>query len=250
MKKITSVLTASAIIAANMFASCQSNQCGNAKANLKNATDSASYAIGYLEGTNMQEQFSEIDLNNFIAGLNDALKKDTANAKFKDPQTAMMFFRGYMTGKAKKVAEENLAKSNAFLEENKKKEGVITTESGLQYQILQEGTGAQATIDDEVECHYKGTLIDGTVFDSTEQHGGQPAKFPLRGVIQGWQEGIPLMKVGAKYRFFIPPSLGYGENVRPGGVIKPNDALIFDVELLQVIKEEKKDDPAAAQKKK
>ena len=143
-----------------------------------------------------------------------------------------------------KEAKENLAEAKKFLEENKKKDGVITIDSlgGLQYQVIKEGIGPHPTIDDEVECYYTGTLTDGTVFDSTDKHPDQkPAKFTLKQVIKGWQYGIPLMSVGSKYRFFVPPAIGYGEQVRPGGVIKANNVLIFDVELLSITpKEDKK----------
>ena len=129
-------------------------------------------------------------------------------------------------GKAAKVAGEN------FLAENGKKEGVITLPSGLQYQVLRDGNGKKPKATDQVECHYEGTLIDGTIFDSSYKRG-QTATFPLNGVIAGWTEGLQLMQEGAKYRFFIPYQLGYGAN-GAGASIPPYAALVFDVELIAV----------------
>lgn len=131
---------------------------------------------------------------------------------------------------------KSLEEGAAFLAANKKKKGIITTESGLQYEIIREGTGAKATLTDRVKTHYHGTLIDGTVFDSSVDRG-TPATFPVGGVIQGWQEGIPLMSEGAKYRFYIPQNLAYGMQ-SPTPAIPPGAALIFEVELLEVNPEE------------
>jgi FKBP-type peptidyl-prolyl cis-trans isomerase len=132
-------------------------------------------------------------------------------------------------------AAENLDKGNKFLDENAKKEGVVSLPNGIQYIVLEEGKGQKPTIDDQVECDYVGTLIDGTKFDSSIDRG-QPAKFPLKGVIKGWQEAIPLMSVGSKWKIFIPAELGYGAQERPG--IPANSVLIFEVTLHQIIKAE------------
>lgn len=131
-----------------------------------------------------------------------------------------------------KKAAENLEAGQQFLAENAKKEGVVGLESGLQYQVLQMGTGIRPTASDNVTCHYHGTVIDGTVFDSSVQRG-EPATFPLNRVIKGWTEGLQLMPAGSKFRFFIPPHLAYGERA-VSAVIGPNSTLIFDVELLGV----------------
>lgn len=132
----------------------------------------------------------------------------------------------------KEKAEANLKAGEDFLEQNKSKEGVITLPSGLQYLVLQEGSGAHPTAAHKVTCHYHGTLIDGKIFDSSVQRG-QPATFPLSQVIAGWTEGVQLMQVGSKFRFFIPSQLGYGSR-QVGSDIGPNSALIFDVELLAI----------------
>lgn len=130
-------------------------------------------------------------------------------------------------------AANNLKAGEDFLQQNKNKEGVVTTPSGLQYEVLQEGSGAKPKATDKVKCHYHGTLADGTVFDSSVQRG-QPASFPLNMVIKGWTEALQLMSVGSKYRLFLHPSLAYG-NKQTGAVIGPNSTLIFDVELLDIV---------------
>jgi len=131
-----------------------------------------------------------------------------------------------------KKAAENLAEGEAFLATNKDRPGVITTGSGLQYEVLNEGSGDKPTAADTVKCHYHGTLINGTIFDSSVQRG-QPASFPLNMVIKGWTEGVQLMSVGSKYRFFIHPTMAYGERAMSAS-IGPNSTLIFDVELLGI----------------
>jgi len=130
-------------------------------------------------------------------------------------------------------AAANLKAGEDFLQQNKNKPGVETTPSGLQYEVLEEGSGAKPKATDKVKCHYHGTLIDGTIFDSSVQRG-QPATFPLNMVIKGWTEALQLMSVGSKYRLFLHPSLAYG-NRQTGSVIGPNSTLIFDVELLDIV---------------
>lgn len=132
----------------------------------------------------------------------------------------------------KDKAEANLKEGMDFLEQNKTKENIVALESGLQYEILKEGNGAQPTASQSVTCHYHGTLLNGNIFDSSVQRG-QPATFPLNRVITGWTEGVQLMKVGSKFRFFIPPHLAYGDR-QVGSDIGPNSTLIFEVELLGI----------------
>ena len=131
------------------------------------------------------------------------------------------------------MADPNLEKGEAFLKENSTKEGVKTTASGLQYKVLKEGKGKSPQATDTVQVHYKGTLLDGTEFDSSYKRG-EPATFPLNRVIPGWTEGVQLMKEGAKYQFTIPSKLAYGEGGTPGGPIPPNATLIFEVELVSI----------------
>ena len=133
----------------------------------------------------------------------------------------------------KKEAAENLVKETEFLAENGKKSGITTTESGLQYEVLTQGSGAMPTATDKVKVHYKGTLLDGTVFDSSYDRD-TPIEFQLNGVIKGWTEGLQLMKIGSKYKFYIPSKLGYGER-GAGQVIPGNATLIFEVELLDIL---------------
>lgn len=132
----------------------------------------------------------------------------------------------------KDKAEANLKEGMDFLENNKSKEGIVALESGLQYEVLKEGEGAHPTAAQSITCHYHGTLLNGNIFDSSVQRG-QPATFPLNRVISGWTEGVQLMKVGSKYRFFIPPHLAYGDR-QVGSDIGPNSTLIFEVELLGI----------------
>jgi FKBP-type peptidyl-prolyl cis-trans isomerase FklB len=144
----------------------------------------------------------------------------------------MSVFDKLMNMKSEK-ATANLKEGEDFLEQNKKREGVMTTASGLQYEVLNEGSGAKPKATDKVKCHYHGTLINGSIFDSSVQRG-QPATFPLNMVIKGWTEALQLMSVGSKYRLFLHPSLAYGER-QTGSVIGPNSTLIFDVELLDIV---------------
>ena len=146
---------------------------------------------------------------------------------------AQAMLNEYFDKQARKQAEGAIAAGKAFLEENAKKDNVVVTKSGLQYIVLAEGDGRSPKATDKVRCHYEGTLIDGTIFDSSYKRG-EPADFPLDGVIPGWTEGVQLMKEGAKYRFFIPYLLGYGER-GAGSSIPPYSTLIFDVELVKVL---------------
>lgn len=183
---------------------------------------------------------SDFDEKNFAAGFEDAsteqelrLEKSYIDSVFQayiEPKADV--YRAKLEEKAQLEAQAAIAAGQAFLAENKKKEGVITTESGLQYEIIKEGTGPQPTLEDRVETHYHGTLIDGTVFDSSVDRG-EPATFGVNQVIMGWQEGIPLMKEGAKYRLYIPQELAYGMN-SPSPAIPAGSVLIFEVELLKV----------------
>lgn len=197
---------------------------------LSSTQDSTSFALGYQNGDFLaREGATEFSYDAYIAGFingieqTETLDQDTRNSLIND-------FRIELTSKIKEV---NSVEGEAFLAENKTKEGVIETESGLQYKVIEEGTGASPTAESTVEVHYEGTLIDGTKFDSSYDRG-ETIEFPLNGVIRGWTEGVQLMKEGATFMFYIPSELGYGANPRPGGPIKPNSALIFKVELVSV----------------
>ena len=200
--------------------------------------DKVSYALGLGIGQQLSQMgASELNIDDFAQAIKDVI----AGAELKvQHREAQQIVQDYFAQQEKKInaqrAEQGKAQKEAgekYLAENAKKEGVITTKSGLQYKVLTEGKGKQPTAKDTVMCHYEGFLIDGTVFDSSVQCG-EPATFPLQQVIAGWTEGLQLMKEGAKFRFFIPYRLGYGEG-GAGASIPPFATLIFDVELIQVI---------------
>ncbi len=237
MRHLVSILSVSAL-AATSLVSCGQQQSINTNVTPKNAVDSASYAIGYLEGMNMREQFKEINMEAFLAAMQLSYNNDSSKLIFKNPQDAQMCVRTYMMEKQKKVAAENLEKGNKFLADSVAKiPGIQKTESGIYYEVIKPGEGAHPTIDDQVEVDYIGTLQDGTEFDSSVKRG-QTAKFPVKGVIQGWQEIIPMMPLGAQWKVYIPAQLGYGE--RGNQVIPANSVLIFDITLHQIIKPEEK----------
>ena len=204
---------------------------------LESVEKRASYAIGYRIGTNFKQQGAEFDLDVMLDGIRDAMKGGDPDLTEQVMDEAMMAYEKELSGKLQARMETekkaNLEEATAFLAENKKKEGVTTLPSGLQYQVLREGTGPKPSATDVVRVHYEGTLIDGTVFDSSYKRG-MPATFPVGRVIPGWVEALQLMNAGAKWRLWIPPDLAYGESPRPGGPIGPNDMLIFDVELISI----------------
>jgi FKBP-type peptidyl-prolyl cis-trans isomerase FklB len=196
---------------------------------LKDQKDKVSYSIGLNIGSNLGRQNVEINPDALIAGVKDAItgKPQLTQDQIKEVMTA---FEKDMQQKQKAAGEKSGAEGTKFLEENKKKEGVKTTASGLQYKVIKEGTGAQPKATDTVTVNYRGTLIGGKEFDSSYKRG-QPATFPLNGVIKGWTEGLQLMKTGSKYQLFVPPDLAYGERA-VGADLPANSTLIFEVELL------------------
>src|SRR5205823_2237558 len=198
---------------------------------LKDQKDKVSYSIGLNIGFNLNRQNVQINPDVLSAGIKDAIagKPQLTTDQVKE---VMKTFEKDMQAKQKAAGEKNAAEGTKFLEENKKKEGVKTTASGLQYKLIKEGTGAQPKATDTVTVNYRGTLINGKEFDSSYKRG-QSATFPLNGVIKGWTEALQLMKTGAKYQLFIPPNLAYGERaVSPD--LSANSTLIFDVELMDV----------------
>jgi FKBP-type peptidyl-prolyl cis-trans isomerase FklB len=198
---------------------------------LKDQKDKFSYSIGVNIGSNLSKQNIPVNPDAITAGIKDAIagKPQLTPDQIKE---VMATFEKDMEQKQKAAGEKNASEGTKFLEENKKKEGVKTTGSGLQYKALKQGTGAQPKESDTVTVNYRGTLINGTEFDSSYKRG-QAATFPLSGVIKGWTEGLQLMKVGSKYQLFVPPNLGYGDRA-VGPDISPNSTLIFEVELLGV----------------
>ena len=239
-----------AIMALSMFFCA----CGNCGANGNNAENEITkekinsdkqvkfgYALGSDVGRNFKKQGFDFNLDAFLAGFKTAFSGTESKMTEDEIGTALQEFQTEMITKMmeerQKKAAENKEIGDKFLAENKTKAGVKTTESGLQYIVAKEGEGESPAAEDTVEVHYRGTLLDGTEFDSSYKRE-QPAKFPLNRVIKGWTEGVQLMKKGAKYKFFIPPELAYGEG-GAGEQIAPNSTLIFEVELLSIEKAKK-----------
>jgi FKBP-type peptidyl-prolyl cis-trans isomerase FklB len=209
---------------------------GAAEEALKSQKEKLSYAIGVDMGNNLKKQSIDIDPDILLKGLRDSLSGGKVLLSDEDILAIKTAFRQEMMKKQeeerKKLAEKNKKEGEAFLEENKKKEGVKTLASGLQYKVITEGSGKSPKATDTVTVNYRGTLTDGTEFDSSYKRG-QPATFPVNGVIAGWTEALQLMKEGAKWQLFIPSNLAYGEK-GAGNTIGPDATLIFEVELISV----------------
>jgi len=199
---------------------------------LKDLKDKASYSFGLNIGLNLQRQSIELNQDAFMAGLKDGVAGRKPLLSEQEVREAMMAFEKDMQQKKADVAKKNTAEGEKFLAENKSKEGVKTTASGLQYKVLKEGSGAQPKAADSVTVNYRGTLLDGTEFDSSYKRG-QPATFPVGGVIKGWTEALQLMKTGSKFQLFVPANLAYGDR-SPGAQIPAGSTLIFEVELMEV----------------
>jgi FKBP-type peptidyl-prolyl cis-trans isomerase FklB len=206
---------------------------------LKDQKDKVSYSIGMNIGNNLKKQSIDVNPDVLAQGIKDALSGSKALMTEQEVNETIMAFQKEMSAKQierlKELGEKNKKEGEAFLAENKKKEGIITLPSGLQYKVINEGTGETPELTDVVTVNYRGTLIDGTEFDSSYRRG-QPATFPVNAVIAGWAEALQMMKVGSKWQLFIPSDLAYGER-GAGRDIGPNATLIFDVELLSIKKE-------------
>ena len=228
--KIGNVLTIM-VLAAFLVASCST---GSKQVSLKTEMDTVSYFIGLSVGKSLKDQSHLEDFNS--AAMKKAIDdiysgKEIAYSDEKIQQFLNSFFMKQQAA----IDQKNLEEGRKFLEENKSKPGVKTTESGLQYKVLREGTGPTPGPNDTVVCNYKGTLINGEEFDSSDKRG-EPATFVVKNVIKGWQEALEMMKEGGKWELYVPTELAYGTRVRQGGKIEANDALIFEVELLKVKK--------------
>jgi FKBP-type peptidyl-prolyl cis-trans isomerase FklB len=196
-----------------------------------------SYAVGYNIGRGLHQQPVDLDPASVARGMKDALSAATPLLTDAELDAALKQLQGQVQSKqeadAAKAGETNMKEGEAFLAENKTKDGVVTLPSGLQYKILTAGTGAKPVATDTVVCNYSGKLINGTEFDSSYKRG-QPAEFPVNGVIKGWTEALQLMPVGSKWQLFIPPDLAYGKRGAGGGAIGPDATLVFDVELISI----------------
>ena len=192
--------------------------------------DKISYAIGMsMASSLMNSGLRNIDVESFMKAFSDVMNNEATTMS---PEEANETLQEYFSKQQENMLNKNLEIGRAFLEENSKKESVVILPSGLQYEVISEGTGAMPKATDSVKCHYHGTLIDGSVFDSSVQRG-KPAVFGVNQVIKGWVEALQLMKVGSKWRLFIPSELAYGSQ-GAGGSIEPNATLIFEVELLGI----------------
>jgi FKBP-type peptidyl-prolyl cis-trans isomerase FklB len=231
------IMLATMVAISMLVSSCSSSQKGDVipeQVTLTNGIDSVSYALGVNIGTSLvRNDLPEVNPVIFAAGLKKVLSNDTVGLM--SIEETQMVIQEFQMGKEQSVAIGNREAANAFLTENATKEGVVTTASGLQYKVISQGNGPIAQPGQVVVAHYHGTLIDGTVFDSSVDRGS-PFEFPLgQGrVIRGWDEAFSIMPVGSKWTIYLSPDLAYGDSPRQGGPIKPGMALIFEVELLEV----------------
>ena len=239
--KLTNILAATVV--GLSVVSCSNGQFQQ-KSSLATEVDSVSYALGLDMANKIKQNFDDMDQGLFVQGFKNGMDSTNLLIESKDINNILRtFFQKKQQERMKQMQEEQAKKAEAefgdnkkageeFLAENKTKDGVKTTDSGLQYIVLKEGEGEAPKADASVKVHYHGTLIDGTVFDSSVDRG-EPTEFGVGQVIKGWTEGLQLMKPGAKYKFFIPQELAYGAQQR-GQHIKPFSALVFEVELLEV----------------
>lgn len=224
MKLIKTVIAVSALA---LVAGCTKDPA----AKLETNKQKVSYAIGQQIGQNIKMQKIQVDAGILAAAIDDVTSGKESRLSDEDMQKALQTMQEEMVAERKKEADDNLAKGKAFLEKNKTAEGFKTTASGLQYKIITEGKGKKPKDKDFVEVHYKGTLTDGTEFDSSYKRN-ETAKFPVEGVIPGWTEALKLMSEGSKWSLVIPSELAYGERGRPG--IPANSVLLFEVELIKI----------------
>jgi len=194
----------------------------------KSSMDKASYALGANIGKQLKQNNAEVNVDVYINGLKDGMSGGKVLLTDEQIRETLMTFQTELRGK---TLEKNKKEGESFLAANKKKEGIVTTPSGLQYQVMTKGTGKIPGSNDTVSCHYRGTLISGEEFDSSYKRS-EPQSFPVTGVIKGWTEALLMMPVGSKWKLFIPSELAYGERGRPS--IPPNSALLFDIELLAI----------------
>lgn len=227
---------ASAFIATALITACSNGQ--RDRVQLVNEVDSLSYAIGSDIGSNFKTQkLDNVNIDALAMGLRDGID----SASMLSEEEVQMVINSYMMKlkqermeKERADAEENRVAGEKFLAENGKRKGVVTTPSGLQYEVITMGSGAKPTADSKVRVHYTGKLIDGNVFDSSVERG-QPIDYPVGGFVKGWQEALQLMPVGSKWKLFIPSDLGYGSQAGPGGKIPGNSVLVFDLELIEIL---------------
>ena len=225
-------LAAAVALVGLVLAGCDSQ---TSEVELKSPAQKASYGIGLNMGRSLSEEgMDDLDSKAVAQGIEDALAKTEPRIKDEDMVEAFSFLQNRAEERMTALNKEAAEAGKKFLEENGKREGVVTTASGLQYMVLRQGNGQRPRPTDRVRVNYHGTLLDGTVFDSSYDRG-QEAEFPLNQVIAGWTEGVAMMPVGSKFRFWIPGELAYGARGTPGGPIGPNATLQFDVELMTIV---------------
>ena len=226
-------LAASVAVLSLVLAGCDNNKAVDS-ADLKTPAQKASYGIGLSMGKNLsQEGMDDLDSQAVALGIEDALAKKDQRLTDEELMEAFGFLQSRAQERMSALNDEAAKAGADFLAENAKRDGVTTTESGLQYEVVKKAEGAQPKVSDVVSVHYQGTLVDGSVFDSSIERG-EPVEFPVGGVIPGWVEGLQLMSVGEKYKFYIPSELAYGAQ-SPTPAIPANSTLVFEVELLAIV---------------
>jgi len=241
IKGVLMKLTTTVAVLCSIFLFTSSHKASaeeDAAVKLETEKDSVSYVLGTNIAKSLINIKEDIDIDMLTRGIKDQLNGKPMPISEEAAQTIMREFTANVNKKQEEQSQiagkKNLNEGVKFLEENKKKDGIVTTESGLQYQVLKKGDGPVPTKEDKVKTHYKGTLTDGTEFDSSHKRG-EPAVFPVTGVIKGWTEALQIMNVGSKYKLFVPSELAYGQR-GAGQMIGPNSVLIFEIELLGIEK--------------
>ena len=239
MRKKIFLTTLATALFASLFIGCDPDSYESPEASLSTKIDTVSYSLGYFYGANLFDNgIEELDYKNFLAGLHKALSDNDSELEMMDMQASLQNFQYEIQ---QKMAERQAAEASVnkeagieFLRKNITEDGVMQTDSGIQFRVITQGDGAKPKAESVVEVHYRGKLLDGTEFDSSHNRG-DTAKFPLNQVIRGWTEGVQLMNVGSIYEFWIPSELAYGDNPPGGSMIPAGAVLYFEVELIDII---------------
>jgi len=233
MKKVWGVLNV--VLLFSSVAISQSNTVDYSKKNIVNKVDSVSYLVGQNIGASILKDFNEANIEILLGAIQDIVNGKPPKVNDQSNTIINTYFQSKAQAMVEKENAESKAEGEKFMADNKKKANIKVTASGLQYEVIREGTGEKPTATSKVKVHYHGTTPDGRIFDSSVERG-EPIEFGLNQVIKGWTEGLQLMKVGGKYKFYIPQELAYGANPQPGSIIEPFMPLVFEVELLGISK--------------